>query len=38
MIYAGRTEGKTFAGRGWNLLGLARSKNLVHWSAAAQMR
>ena len=36
LIYVGRTEGKTFARRGWNQLGLARSKDLVHWSAAGQ--
>jgi len=33
IIYAGRTEGRTFARRGWNQLGLARSKDLIHWSA-----
>lgn len=32
LIYAGRTEGDTFARRGWNQIGLARSKDLVHWS------
>ncbi len=31
MIYAGRTEDKSHAGRGNNKLGLARSKNLVKW-------
>jgi hypothetical protein len=36
LIYGGRTEGKTFAGRGWNQLGLARSKDLIHWSAPGQ--
>lgn len=36
LIYAGRTEGETFARRGWNRLGLARSKDLVHWSAAGR--
>ncbi|MGA3225692.1 MAG: hypothetical protein ABSC65_18140 [Acidobacteriaceae bacterium] len=34
LIYGGRTEGKTFAGRGWNQLGLSRSKDLIHWSAS----
>ena len=38
LIYAGRTEGKTYARRGWNRLGLARSKDLVHWAAAGQMQ
>jgi hypothetical protein len=32
LIYAGRTEGQTYAKRGWNRIGLARSKDLVHWS------
>ena len=32
LIYGGRTEGKTYARRGWNQLGLARSKDLIHWS------
>jgi hypothetical protein len=36
MIYAGVTERKAFAKRGWNRLGLARSKDLIHWSAAGQ--
>ena len=36
LIYAGRTEGKTFARRGWNRLALARSNDLIHWSAAGQ--
>ncbi len=31
LIYAGRTEGKTHKRRGDNKLGLARSKDLVHW-------
>lgn len=31
MIYAGRTEGESHAGRGDNRLGLARSRNLAHW-------
>ena len=38
LIYAGRTEGSSFAKRGWNQLGLARSKDLVHWVAAGQMQ
>jgi hypothetical protein len=37
LIYGGRTEGKTFAGRGWNRLGLSRSKDLIHWSAAGSL-
>jgi hypothetical protein len=37
LIYGGRTEGKTFAGRGWNQLGLSRSKDLIHWSAAGAL-
>ncbi len=32
LIYAGRNEGQTYARRGWNQIGLARSKDLVHWS------
>ncbi len=32
LIYAGRTEGETYARRGWNQIGLARSKDLIHWS------
>jgi hypothetical protein len=32
LVYAGRTEGETYARRGWNQIGLARSKDLVHWS------
>jgi hypothetical protein len=31
LLYAGRTENKTHAGRGNNKLGLARSKDLVNW-------
>lgn len=31
LLYAGRTEGVTHAGRGDNKLGLARSKDLIHW-------
>jgi hypothetical protein len=38
LIYAGVTERDTFAKRGWNRLGLARSKDLIHWSAAGQNR
>jgi hypothetical protein len=36
LIYGGRTEGKSYAGRGWNQLGLARSKDLIHWFAPGQ--
>ncbi len=32
LVYGGRTEGHTYARRGWNQLGLARSKDLIHWS------
>ncbi|HEY4379296.1 MAG TPA: family 43 glycosylhydrolase [Acidobacteriaceae bacterium] len=32
VIYAGRNEGQLYAKRGWNQLGLARSKDLIHWS------
>jgi hypothetical protein len=33
LIYAGRNDGTTYARRGWNQLGLARSKDLIHWTA-----
>jgi hypothetical protein len=36
LIYAGHTEGVTYANRGWNQLGLARSKDLVHWSVPGE--
>jgi len=36
LIYAGCTERESYAGRGWNQLGLARSKDLVHWTIAGQ--
>jgi hypothetical protein len=32
LIYAGRSEGQTYAKRGWNQIALARSKDLIHWS------
>jgi hypothetical protein len=32
LIYAGRTEREKFLHRGWNRLGLARSKDLIHWT------
>jgi hypothetical protein len=32
LIYAGRAEGQSYLRRGWNKLGLARSKDLIHWS------
>lgn len=32
LIYAGRTEGESYARRGWNRIGLARSKDLIHWT------
>lgn len=34
LIYAGRNEGTTFLHRGWNRLGLSRSKDLTHWVPA----
>ncbi|MDE3181237.1 MAG: hypothetical protein KGM47_16460, partial [Acidobacteriota bacterium] len=34
LIYAGRNESKTYLRRGWNRLGLARSKDLIHWLPA----
>jgi hypothetical protein len=34
LLYAGRTEYNSFAMRGLNRLGLARSKDLIHWSPA----
>ncbi|MGH9345267.1 MAG: hypothetical protein ACRD19_16095 [Terriglobia bacterium] len=37
LIYAGVTERQTYAGRGWNQLGLARSRDLVHWMVAGHM-
>jgi hypothetical protein len=36
-IYAGRTEHASYAHRGWNRLGLARSKDLIHWQVAGAM-
>jgi hypothetical protein len=36
LIYAGRNDGTTYARRGWNQLGLARSKDLIHWSVPGQ--
>jgi hypothetical protein len=38
LLYAGRTENTSYAKRGWNRLALARSKDLIHWSAAGDMR
>jgi hypothetical protein len=32
LVYAGRSEGQTYAKRGWNQIALARSKDLIHWS------
>lgn len=34
LIYAGRNESKTYLHRGWNRLGLSRSKDLIHWVPA----
>jgi hypothetical protein len=36
LIYAGRNEGHTYARRGWNQIGLARSKDLVQWSVPGE--
>jgi hypothetical protein len=36
LIYAGRNDGLTYAHRGWNQIGLARSKDLIHWSVPGQ--
>jgi hypothetical protein len=37
LIYAGRDEDETYLHRGWNRLGLSRSKDLVHWLPAGTM-
>lgn len=37
LIYAGRNDTKSYLGRGWNRLGLARSKDLIHWAPAGSM-
>jgi hypothetical protein len=36
LIYAGRNDGLTYAHRGWNQIGLARSKDLIHWIVPGQ--
>jgi hypothetical protein len=36
LIYAGRTEDQSYLGRGWNQIGLARSKDLIHWSVPGE--
>ena len=36
LLYAGRTEGESFARRGDNRLGLARSTDLMHWEVPGQ--
>lgn len=38
LIYAGRNEGQTYARRGWNQIGLARSKDLVHWTVPGEQQ
>jgi hypothetical protein len=38
LIYAGRTEHATYLRRGWNRIGLARSKDLIHWQAAGTLQ
>ncbi len=38
LIYAGRNEQTTYLHRGWNRLGLARSKDLHHWVPAGWAR
>jgi len=34
LIYDAANEQKTYEGRGWKRLALARSRDLIHWSAA----
>lgn len=34
LLYAGRDDEESYAGRGWNSLGIARSKDLVNWMVA----
>lgn len=34
LFYAGTNEGDGYLGRGWNRLGIARSKDLLHWETA----
>lgn len=34
LLYAGHNDKTSYAGRGWNRLALARSKDLVHWASA----
>jgi hypothetical protein len=36
LIYAGRTERASYLRRGWNRIGLARSKDLIHWQPAGK--
>lgn len=38
VIYGGRKDEDSYAGRGWNQLGLARSKDLVHWVVPGVMK
>lgn len=38
LLYAGRKDEDSYAGRGWNSLGLARSRDLVHWTVAGADR
>lgn len=37
LFYAGNTENERFLKRGWNRLGLARSKDLKHWLPAGEV-
>lgn len=37
LIYAGRNERTTYLHRGWNRIGLARSKDLIHWQPAGKL-
>ena len=42
LLYAGNTEKRTYRGsggwgRGWNRLGLSRSKDLLHWHPAGDL-
>lgn len=38
LLYAGRTEGASYLGRGWNRLGLSRSKDLIRWYPAGTVK
>ena len=36
MLYAGASERVEYSRRGWNRLGLARSKDMIHWSVPGE--